>query len=525
MRLLLLLCLSCLLRPALGQEAVRLQLKWQHAFQFAGYYAAAQLGYYREAGLAVEIVPGGSGIDSVREVVEGRAEYGVGNSSLLLSRQAGLPVVALAVIFQHSPAVLLTTPAAVAGGVGSLSGKRIMVEPHTEELLAYLRQEGLHPGSFTQVPHSLKVDELMSGKVAAITAYSTNEPWLLEQAGFSYVALSPLSRGIDFYGDNLFTTEDEIARHPGRVRAFRAASLRGWQYAMAHPDEVVTLMQRHYRLPHPRAFYLHEAQTMRELLRTDLIEIGYMNPVRWLHIADTYADLGLLPRGVAVQPLLYRPDPVHDYSGALGALAVAAGVAVLSLYVLRINRRLRRALAASQAAEDALRHLAQHDNLTGLPNRALFADRLEQALAAAVREQRGLALLFLDLDGFKPVNDALGHAAGDLLLQEVARRLLDTVRGSDTVARLGGDEFVLLLRSVDTADSALAVAAKIGDSLRQPYLLDGQPAAVSASIGIALHPAHGATAADLMRHADIAMYVAKQHGRDRVELYRPAAPV
>lgn len=166
----------------------------------------------------------------------------------------------------------------------------------------------------------------------------------------------------------------------------------------------------------------------------------------------------------------------------------------------------------------ALKHLAQHDRLTGLPNRALFDDRLRQALALARRDQTHVALLFVDLDGFKLINDSHGHHAGDLLLVAVARRLEACVRGADTVGRHGGDEFVVLLPVVETEQDALRVAEKICAALSQPFDLEGVSARLSASIGVALYPQHGGDALTLARSADAAMYQAKQGGGQRVRL-------
>lgn len=501
--------------PAQQLEPVTLQLKWTHAFQFAGYYAAQEQGYYREAGLDVAILPGQAGTDPLRQVLQGKADYGVGNSSLLLARHAGKPVVALAVIFQHSPTVLLVSKRAMPHGPADLAGKRIMVESQLDESLAYLRQFGIPASSINQVQHSLDTRDLISGKVDAITAYSTFEPYFLDRAGFAYQTLTPLSVGIDFYGDNLFTSEQEIRTHPARVQAFRAASLRGWQYAIAHPEQIVDLIRSRYHAPYSREFYLHEAAAMKPLMRTDLIEVGYMNPVRWLHIADTYADLGLLPRGMSLRGFLYQPDPPLDLSWLPAALAVIAITIAVALYIHRVNRKLARALANSERSGEAMRHMAQHDALTGLPNRALFSDRLQLALAAAQRDGQRLAVLFIDLDKFKPVNDQLGHHAGDLLLKEVALRMSKSVRASDSVARVGGDEFVVLLRGVDDAAGAHAISDKLCAALRPPFLLGEHQVTISASVGVALYPDHGDDELSLSRHADAAMYAAKHTGGDR----------
>jgi diguanylate cyclase (GGDEF)-like protein len=172
-----------------------------------------------------------------------------------------------------------------------------------------------------------------------------------------------------------------------------------------------------------------------------------------------------------------------------------------------------------KTAEERIRHMAQHDSLTGLPNRMLFSDRLQLALAAARRNDDQLALLFVDLDRFKPINDAYGHAMGDLLLKEVARRLHCCVRDSDTVARTGGDEFVVLLPSIGSAEDALRVAGKIRQALAETYEFEGCRVDISASIGIAMYPEHGGDAMSLSKSADDAMYRAKDEGRNNVQIF------
>lgn len=170
-------------------------------------------------------------------------------------------------------------------------------------------------------------------------------------------------------------------------------------------------------------------------------------------------------------------------------------------------------------ANEALTRLAMHDALTGLPNRQLLGDRLAQSLVAAQREMSREALLFIDLDDFKPINDNYGHAVGDLVLKEAAVRIQRCVRASDTVARIGGDEFVVLLSAVDGTHDAVEVAEKICEALRQPFVLLAENLHISCSIGVALYPDHASTESQLCKHADQAMYAAKNSGRNQVCLY------
>jgi diguanylate cyclase (GGDEF)-like protein/PAS domain S-box-containing protein len=171
-------------------------------------------------------------------------------------------------------------------------------------------------------------------------------------------------------------------------------------------------------------------------------------------------------------------------------------------------------------SEQVVQHMAHYDGLTGLPNRALFTDRLQQALAKAHREKARMALLFIDLDKFKPVNDELGHHVGDLLLEEAAKRMQTCVRESDTVGRIGGDEFLVLLPVIEVAQDALLVAEKIREALIQPFSLVGLCLNISASVGIAVYPDHGENEKQLMKNADAAMYLAKEAGRNSVNLYQ-----
>ncbi|WP_029890582.1 diguanylate cyclase domain-containing protein [Polycyclovorans algicola] len=170
-----------------------------------------------------------------------------------------------------------------------------------------------------------------------------------------------------------------------------------------------------------------------------------------------------------------------------------------------------------QAAQQALQHQAHHDGLTGLPNRSLFRDRLDQALSMAARHQSSFAVLYVDIDGFKPVNDRLGHDAGDRVLKEIARRLSAQMRDSDTVARLGGDEFAIIANDVGQPDELLTLGRKLCARLSEDYGLAvpaGEPPLIlGASIGIAVYPRHGLDAETLLHAADATMYEAKHGGK------------
>lgn len=176
-------------------------------------------------------------------------------------------------------------------------------------------------------------------------------------------------------------------------------------------------------------------------------------------------------------------------------------------------------ITVRKANEENIRHQAQYDALTDLPNRVLLFDRLQQALAQAKRDKARLALMYVDLDRFKQINDSLGHSIGDLVLQQAAERMQDCVREVDTVARIGGDEFIVLLPIIENDEDALIVAEKIRQVLCLPFEISGQSLQLSSSIGIAIYPDHGTSEDEITGNADIAMYIAKEAGRDNVKIY------
>ncbi len=169
--------------------------------------------------------------------------------------------------------------------------------------------------------------------------------------------------------------------------------------------------------------------------------------------------------------------------------------------------------------EEHMQHMAQYDGLTHLPNRALFNDRLRLGMAFAQRNRKKMALMFIDLDKFKPVNDTYGHGVGDLLLKDVAQRIQDCLRDSDTAARIGGDEFVILLPTIESEKDASMVGKKVLFAMNQPFELGENTVSISASIGVAVYPDHGAEEEILVNSADVAMYHAKKNGRDNVRMY------
>lgn len=508
---------------AFALDKVTLQLKWKHNFQFAGYYAAKEKGFYKDIGLDVNIIPAVPGQDVIAPVLNGFAQFGVSNNSLLKERDLGKPVVMLAVVFQHSSVVLLSLEKDMTKGVHSIQNQTAMLETNTAEIAAFLKQANIDIDKMTLIKHSFNPQDLIKGKVDIISAYSIDEPYFLEKENLYYKSYNPRSLGIDFYGDNLFTTEKEIQQHPERVKAFREASLKGWRYAMENKEEIIQTILRDYPTNYTYEFLRFQADKMEDLIQPVLVEMGYFSRDRWQHITKIYQGLGILGQEFDLDDFLYDPSPSVDLTFFYRSLNIAAGILVLIaaglIYVLRINRRLDHALLESQEAKDIIWQQANLDPLTNLPNRRNFKGKIQHTLEQAERSQKRVALLYLDLDDFKAINDFHGHDVGDSLLIEVAKRLTKVVGNKNSVYRLGGDEFTLIVNQFDNKQELEELSLNILAALETPFSFDKDKLYISVSIGISLYPSHAKNSDSLLRYADEAMFSAKANGRNQYQLF------
>jgi len=627
-------CVLFFCSSAWALDQVTLQLKWKHQFQFAGYYAALEQGFYEKAGLDVTIKEAQQELDPIESVIRGEAQYGVGTSELLLLHHQNKPVVVLGVIFQHSPLALLT-PKYDHGiqYIQDVQNQPLMIEANSAELFAYLKLEGLIQQDLNVVTHTFDVHDVMNKKVAGMSVYITDEPYVFDQLGLAYTLFKPTAGGIDFYGDNLFTTESEIEKKPERVKAFREASFNGWKYAMQHPEEMVELIYTKYSDRHTREHLAFEAKKMETLLQVGLVEPGYMHKGRWKHIAQTYVEQGMLPANYSLERFIYQPETgvnnVLVQRWLTSILLLTVCITAMLLYVWRLNRRLDKKtiwlrtvvnhtptallildneglvlewnyhaelvfgwssdevlgrsiyefmvplsdqagvrevmsevftkgdvlaseswshtkegrlilcdwqnallqknrlvsmatdITERRALEDKLKEMAHSDALTGVANRTLFFQKLEEAIALAKRRKEKVAILFIDLDDFKIVNDQYGHEVGDVVLCEVVQRIKMAVREADILARIGGDEFVLTLHDCESTEHAQQVAEKVLFNLERPLQIMGLTITIGGSIGISIYPEHGEKTAEILKSADRAMYEVKQKEKNGVGLATP----
>ncbi len=335
-------------------EPIVLQLPWCHQFQFAGYYAALEQGYYKDAGLEVSINSIKPQLNAVDEVTSGRAQFGVARAELLLHRLKGKPVVALATLLQHSAVIFLARKESGINTPQDMIGRRVMLleGDNSAEYYAVLKSVGVDLDKITISPSSFDVQDLIDGKTDVFNAYSTNEPYFLEQKHIPYTIIKPIDYGIDFYGDTLFTSEKELTNHPDRVRAFRAASLRGWGYALSHKEEIFDLLIETYKVNKMKSHLRYEANAIEQLIVPGLIPLGQMLPERWEKMAATYAQLGLVKAEYSLENFLYTPPTIPDYTQLtkLASILIICFVAFFIILLLFMNQRLKQLLTARTEA-------------------------------------------------------------------------------------------------------------------------------------------------------------------------------
>ncbi|WP_237703768.1 ABC transporter substrate-binding protein [Rhodospirillum rubrum] len=452
--------------PPPQDEPLHLRLKWKHQFQFAGYYAALEKGFYAGEGLSVVLEEASDSEDAVTAVLAGKAQYGIDSTELLVAYGRGEPVVALAALFQHSPEVLLARTDSGITLLHDLIGRRISLPPASLSLLAYLAAEGIGANQMTIVRNPFSPDPLLQGEVDAIGAYSSDEPYSLRRQGIDFLMFSPRSAGIDLYGDILFTTAAELRSHPDRVRAFRRASLRGWEYALAHPQEIARLIADRYPGQRTIDHLLFEAAAMRQLIAADLIEPGYMTRGRWQAIADLYAGFGMIGRDLDLGPFLYGlaetdrtpriPPGLLPASGLIGAFGL---VAVFGLLRYRkIKRALTREIGERRIVESHLRQSETRYRMMieaapfGVLISSLSTDHIVQINARAEDQLQAMRHWVID----KPFADLFVDPADH-------RRLLDTLNKTGSIAN-----FVALLRTATDNDFWAELSAAVIDLDRSP---------------------------------------------------------
>ncbi|MDU0112514.1 ABC transporter substrate-binding protein [Psychrosphaera aquimarina] len=347
-----------------NEKSVVLQLKWKHQFQFAGYYAAKHKGFYNEAGLKVEIRERDLKTSPLDEVLNGRATFGIADSSIVLQRLHNKPLVITSTVFQHSPLVLMARASSGIRNISDLIGKRIMFQRGVDDasLLAMLSIVGIDSDDYQLIKHNFDNMSLMNGDSDVMSAYLTNQPNLYRNMGEEVVLFDPVNYGIDFYGDLIFTSEDVIGEDLNSVDAFTQASLRGWLYAVEHPEEIVDLIIKEYNPTINREMLLQEAAATKRLINSHLIPIGSMYKMRFERISEIYQTLNMAPKSGTLSGLTldeYREDNNVFFSKwgiIIGGVIIVLSILLIFFYFLnrKLNERVKERTFALKDSNDLL---------------------------------------------------------------------------------------------------------------------------------------------------------------------------
>lgn len=511
---------------------ITIQLKWYHQFQFAGIYAAEKQGYFAEQGIKVNLLEGGPTVNITDRVTSGQAQFGIGNSSLLVDFNHGAPIVLVSAMFQYSPFIILAREDDNFTKLTDLHGKTLMGETHTAENIAYLKTAGVDIEQVNFVKHTGNIASLAKNSdsgIDATTAYLSHEPHVASLLGIPYKIFSPRDIGINFYGDLLFSSKDYIDKNPKIVNKIKAALIKGWDYALKNQEQMIRYILANYPTQRSRTSLIFEAQAIELLMGSKIIDLGYMSKNRWHDIANVFEQAGLINKPYRLDEFLYQPKETLP-SWLLGYVTLASILVVIisliTLYIFNLNRKLKQKnkLVFEQLNElnvlnEKLATYSHIDGLTNIANRRLFDQALIQAFNNAKREHSSISLLLIDLDDFKLLNDNHGHLAGDECLKQIAIILQSSVaRTTDTVARYGGEEFAVILPSTHKQE-AVAIANKICNRVyEQAIKHDLSPyKRVTLSIGVGhCVPNKNSVHADLISLADIALYQAKKSGKNKV---------
>ncbi|WP_426360224.1 ABC transporter substrate-binding protein [Pseudocolwellia sp. HL-MZ19] len=348
-----------------------------HQFQFAGYYAAKEQGYYRELGFDVDIQERNRKTSPIDDVLNKRATFGITDSSIVLHRLQKKPVVVLGTIYQHSPLVLMALADANIRSPEDLINKNISFQKGIDgaSITALLAAAGITEKDYNYIPFSFDNDMLLNSDVDAFSVYVTNQPGYYEHKGHQVTIIDPRNYGIDFYGDMVFTSQEYVEKYPERAQAFMEATIKGWMYALKYQEDTVDLIINKYGVKTDKAVLMQEAAKTRKLVHSEVIPIGSVSKNRFLRIAQIYRELGLVDVNTTLDGLI-----LDDYLNADNGInrfyvigIVGFFITVLMVFMI-FNRKLQKIVQEKTSALQSLNiDLVQKNTIVSSQN-----DLLEQ---------------------------------------------------------------------------------------------------------------------------------------------------
>ncbi|PKI17894.1 ABC transporter substrate-binding protein [Colwellia sp. 12G3] len=316
-----------------------------HSFQFAGYYAAKNQGYYQDAGFDVEIKQRDIKTSPIDDVLAERATFGITDSSIVLQRMNGKPVVVLSAIYQHSPLVLIALAESGIRSPEDLIGKRVSYQDGLDSatITGMFSALNIKKSQYQYVPFNFNDEILIDGDVDAFSAYITDQPGLYQQKNIPITIIDPRNYGLDFYGDMIFTTQHYVESTPERAQAFVEASIKGWVYALNHQEEMVDLIINKYRSTSDKSLLLFQAKKTKPLVHSEVVPIGTIYKNRFLRIADVYRELNLVDHESSLDGLLLEDYINKEPFLSTRYLLIGTAMSLLLLMItIGFNHQLRR---------------------------------------------------------------------------------------------------------------------------------------------------------------------------------------
>ena len=295
------------------EHVIKLQLKWKHQFQFAGYYAAKIKGFYADEGLDVTIIEGGRQSDPIENVLKGEVDFGISDVDLLYAKMQGKPVVVLAAIFQHSHHILLSKKSKGIRNPSDLIGKKVMISDYigVAQLKSIFYKEGLSIKDIEIISDRWNFDALLKDSVDMITGYITDHPYRLQTLGFEPFVIHAEDYGIDFYGDMVFTSKQTADNKTELVKKFKLATIRGWEYAVTHPDEIIDYILKHTNAKERDLDYnrlKYESEAIKNIVLYGYVDIGHINPGRIETMAKTLQETGFFKGEYNLEDFVFDPE-------------------------------------------------------------------------------------------------------------------------------------------------------------------------------------------------------------------------
>ncbi|MEO6405483.1 MAG: ABC transporter substrate-binding protein [Ferruginibacter sp.] len=353
----------------LHSQDIKVQLKWWHQFQFAGFYAAELKGFYKAEGLNVKLIPGNAMTSQVSEIMNGHADFAVGGSDVLLDYMDGKPLQVIGVIFQHSPYVLISLKKNNIYTPADLIGKKIMLSDKQGwvQLKAVLNKQGIDTNQIKVVPHTWNNNDLINGNVDAMTGYSSVEVEQLEEKGIEVNTIKPSAFGVDFYGDVIFALRKTVRKKEKITNKFSSATFKGWEYAMAHPHEIANYI---LTLPGVKERgvtlkdLLKEAAKMEDLVVPTLVEVGHMNEGRWQHMLDIYKSLHMVSSNRSLSNFIYNKEKSEtSFYLRSGLYALIVGLCILLLLFVYSNNMKRAVLKRTKELESEVKRRKENEDV------------------------------------------------------------------------------------------------------------------------------------------------------------------